>query len=99
MQQVITACGAVFQAIQQGPKQALILFADPKSRSTLAVPDQNFLAKRFPANYWRAEIGSNPPERISITSSTSLWLLLAIPSNCCGISLNALQWALQVSLC
>ena len=41
-QQVIAELGAEFRGMQQGPRQRLILFADPELRSTLAVAEQEF---------------------------------------------------------
>jgi hypothetical protein len=40
-QQVIAELGAEFRGIQQGPRETLILFADPELRSTLAVTDRS----------------------------------------------------------
>jgi len=40
--EIIDAAGAEFQGIQNGPRGALILFADPNSRSTLAVAESDF---------------------------------------------------------
>jgi hypothetical protein len=42
---VLGALGAEFQGIQHGPRGALILFADPHSRSTLAVAQSEFTAE------------------------------------------------------
>jgi len=39
---VIRRQGAEFRGIQFGPRGALILFADPKSRTTLAVSELEF---------------------------------------------------------
>jgi hypothetical protein len=39
---IIDAAGAEFQGVQDGPRGALILFADPISRSTLAVAASEF---------------------------------------------------------
>ena len=39
---LVASCGALFQGIQHGPRQSLILFADPESRTTLAVPESEF---------------------------------------------------------
>jgi hypothetical protein len=34
--------GAEFRGIQQGPRETLILFADPEFRTTLTVPESEF---------------------------------------------------------
>jgi hypothetical protein len=39
---IVAAQGAVFQGIQRGNHGALVLFADPSSRSTLAVSESEF---------------------------------------------------------
>jgi len=39
---VVEQQGAEFQGIQMGPKGALILFADPKLRTTLAIAEPEF---------------------------------------------------------
>jgi hypothetical protein len=41
-QQVIAELGAEFRGMQQGPREMLILFADPELRSTLAVTEHDF---------------------------------------------------------
>jgi hypothetical protein len=41
-QQVITELGAEFRGMQQGPRETLVLFADPELRSTLAVTEEEF---------------------------------------------------------
>ena len=39
---IVDQAGAEFQGIQYGPRGALILFAHPDSRSTLALPQSEF---------------------------------------------------------
>jgi hypothetical protein len=39
---VIRAQGAEFCGLQRGPRGTLVLFADPVSRTTLAVPEPEF---------------------------------------------------------
>jgi hypothetical protein len=39
---ILAEHGAEFRGIQQGPRESLILFADPELRTTLAVPESEF---------------------------------------------------------
>jgi hypothetical protein len=39
---ILAEHGAEFRGIQQGPRETLILFADPELRTTLAVPESDF---------------------------------------------------------
>ena len=39
---ILAEYGAEFRGIQQGPRESLILFADPELRTTLAVPESEF---------------------------------------------------------
>jgi hypothetical protein len=39
---VLAEHGAEFCGIQEGPRESLILFADPELRTTLAVPESEF---------------------------------------------------------
>jgi hypothetical protein len=39
---ILAEHGAEFRGIQQGPRETLILFADPEFRTTLAVPESEF---------------------------------------------------------
>jgi hypothetical protein len=39
---VIRAQGAEFCGVQRGPRGTVVLFADPESRATLAVPEPEF---------------------------------------------------------
>ena len=42
-EEILAEHGAEFHGIQQGPRETLILFADPELRTTLAVPESDFL--------------------------------------------------------
>ena len=39
---ILAEQGAEFRGIQQGPRESLVLFADPQLRTTLAVPESEF---------------------------------------------------------
>jgi hypothetical protein len=39
---ILAEHGAEFRGIQQGPRESLVLFADPELRTTLAVPESEF---------------------------------------------------------
>ena len=39
---ILAEHGAEFRGIQQGPRESLVLFADPKLRTTLTVPESEF---------------------------------------------------------
>ena len=39
---ILAEHGAEFRGIQQGPRESLVLFADPEFRTTLAVPESEF---------------------------------------------------------
>jgi hypothetical protein len=41
-EEILAEHGAEFRGIQQGPRETLILFADPELRMTLAVPESDF---------------------------------------------------------
>jgi hypothetical protein len=43
--EVIRVAGGEFLGIQSGPQGALVLFTDPKSRTTLAVHELKFCSK------------------------------------------------------
>ena len=40
-EEILAEHGAEFHGIQQGPRETLILFADPELRMTLAVPESD----------------------------------------------------------
>jgi hypothetical protein len=39
---ILAEHGAEFRGVQQGPRESLVLFADPELRTTLAVPESEF---------------------------------------------------------
>jgi hypothetical protein len=51
---ILAEHGAEFRGIQQGPRESLILFADPELPTTLAVPESKFspqaISKRLQEN-------------------------------------------------
>ena len=44
---IIESAGGKFLGLQSGPEGFLVLFTDPESRSTLAVPEDVFSADRI----------------------------------------------------